>query len=86
MADERGKHHSGQHLKIRHLAREYPTATSAEIALAVYDAPARVRSVLGRVTMEDEAEISYRSSRGLPASPDDRFVRIMRKRVEVNNG
>lgn len=86
MADERGKHHSGQHLKIRHLAREYPTATSAEIGAAVYEAPAHVRTILNRSGGYDIQENEYRAEHGLPASPDGKLISIMRKRVEVNNG
>jgi hypothetical protein len=60
-----------------YLAREFPTATAAEIALALDMAAGDVRRMLKRSATWDTAEYGRRRHGGI----DMDFVRIMKKRV-----
>jgi hypothetical protein len=65
------------HETIRWLAREYPTATVAEIGSALNGSPGIIRALLDRTSADDTAEFNRRRVPGI----DPMFVRILRKRL-----
>jgi hypothetical protein len=63
---------------ILYLSREYPTATSAEIALTVGAQTGLVKKYTGYNSASDSIEYAIRHEPGI----DVKLVRIMRRRIE----
>ncbi len=64
---------------VHYLNREYPTATSREIALALDMLPRAVRDCLGWTNAQDTAEFYRRP--GKSGGIDLQFVKIMNRRI-----